>query len=188
LSAALVLALPVSAFAQAAPASVSPARIVSAASGAWTNDGRMGRAVLIDDPDNASVDLAIYTGDGTDPGQAPKLAAFAHDIAASGGMFGNTAELRQARNGALQVYSENTAVGRDKWERTMTLAFRGGRFVVAGLTMRSYDDLHPNSAASCDLNFLSGVGKKGGKTLKVASGGIPVEKWTEDMIPKSCQD
>ena len=56
-----------------------------------------------------------------------KLAAFAHDIASSGNMFGNVAELRTTKNGALQVYSENTAVGRDKWERTMTLAYRKGR-------------------------------------------------------------
>ena len=187
-AAALLLALPVSAFAQAAPANISPGKVVSATSGAWTNDGSQGRAVLIDDPDNASVDLAIYTGDSANPGQTLKLAAFAHDIASSGNMDGNTAELRQNRKGALQVYSENTAVGRDKWERTMTLAFRGGHFVVAGLTLSDYDDLNPNSGLSCDINYLSGVAKKGKKTLKVTSGGIPVEKWTEDMIPKACQD
>lgn len=187
-AAAALIATPVLAAPAGAPSAVSPARIVSAASGAWTNDGSMGRAVLIDDPDNSSVDLAIYTGNSADPGQDLKLAAFAHDIASSGNMFGNTAELRLTKAGALQVYSEDTAVGRDKWERTMTLAFRGGRFVVAGLTLSGYDDLNPNSATSCDLNFLSGVGKKGKTKIKVASGGIPVEKWTETMIPKACQD
>ena len=31
--------------------------------------------------------------------------------------------------------------------------------------------------------------KAGRKTIKIASsGGIPVEKWSEDMIPKACQD
>jgi len=169
----------------AAPPAVPPAKVVSATSGSWTPDGSVGRAVLIDDPDNSSVDLAIYSGGAGSP-TAMKLAAFAHDIASSGNMAGNTAELRQTPKGALQVYSENTAVGRDKWERTMTLAFRKGRFVVAGVTMTSYDDLKPNSGVSCDLNYLSGVGKMGRKRLRISSGGIPVEKWTEDMIPTAC--
>ena len=168
------------------PSAVPPSKVVSAASGAWTDDGSIGRAVLIDDDDNASVDLAIYTGNSVNPDQGLKLAAFAHDIASSGNMAGNTAELRQSQKGSLQIYSENMAVGRDKWERTMTLAFRGGRFVVAGLTMSAFDDLNPNSAVSCDLNYLSGVGKLGKKTLKVTAGGIPLDKWTEDMIPAAC--
>lgn len=168
-----------------APPAVPPAKVVSATSGAWTDDGTLGRAVLIDDPDNSSVDLVIYSGNVSNA-DSMKLAAFAHDIASSGNMSGNTAELRQTQKGALQVYSENTAVGRDKWERTMTLAFRNGRFVVAGVTMTSYDDLKPNSGVSCDLNYLSGLGKMGRKKLKISSGGIPVEKWTEDMIPTAC--
>jgi hypothetical protein len=185
---AAVIAAPVWAAPPAAPNAVPPSKIVSAASGAWTDDGSMGRALLIDDPDNDSVDLAIYTGNSADPSQDLKLAAFAHDIASSGNMAGNTAELRQTKKGALQVYSENTAIGRDKWERTMTLAWRGGHFVVAGLTLSDYDDLSPGSGVSCDINYLSGVAKSGRKTLKVSAGGIPVEKWTEDMIPKACQD
>jgi hypothetical protein len=183
-----LLAAPALAAPPSAPSAVPPSKIVSAASGAWTDDGSMGRALLIDDPDNASVDLAIYVGNSADPSEDLKLAAFAHDIASSGNMFGNTAELRQTKTGALQVYSENTAVGRDKWERTMTLAWRGGHFVVAGLTMSDYDDLTPGSATACDINFLSGRAKAGRKIIKMAtSGGIPVEKWSEDMIPKACQ-
>ncbi len=182
LAAAPVFAAPL----PGAPPAVPPSKIVSAASGAWTDDGSVGRAVLIDDDDNASVDLVIYSGNSTNPDQGLKLAAFAHDIASSGNMMGNTAELRQTQKGALQIYSENMAIGRDKWERTMTLAYRGGHFVVAGLTMSAFDDLKPNSGVSCDLNFLSGVGKLGKKTLKVAAGGIPVDKWSEDMIPAAC--
>ena len=185
---ALLVATPVvAAPPPGAPPVIPPSKIVSAASGAWTDDGSIGRAVLIDDDDNASVDLAIYSGNSVNPDQGLKLSAFAHDIASSGNMAGNTAELRQTQKGALQIYSENMAVGRDKWERTMTLAFRGGHFVVAGLTLTAFDDLNPNSAISCDLNYLSGIGKSGKKTLKVAAGGVPLDKWTEDLIPKACQ-
>jgi len=170
-----------------APPAVPPSKVVSATSGAWTNDGSMGRAVLIDDPENSSVDLAIYAGDVSNA-DSMKLAAFAHDIASSGNMFGNIAELRTTKSGALQVYSENTAVGRDKWERAMTLAYRNGHFVVSGLTLSAYDSLDPKAGGSCDINFLTGKAKAGRKTIKVAaSGGIPVDKWSEDMIPKACQ-
>ncbi len=186
-AAALVAAPVLAAPLPGAPPVIPPSKIVSAASGAWTDDGSVGRAVLIDDDDNASVDLVIYSGNSVNPDQGLKLTAFAHDIASSGNMMGNTAELRQTQKGALQIYSENMAIGRDKWERTMTLAYRGGHFVVAGLTMSAFDDLKPNSGVSCDLNFLSGVGKLGKKTLKIAAGGVPVEKWTEDMIPVACQ-
>jgi len=184
---AALLAAPALAAPPAAPNAIPPNKIVSATSGAWTDDGSMGRALLIDDPDNASVDLAIYIGNSADPSQDLKLAAFAHDIASSGNMFGNTAELRQNKKGALQVYSENTAVGRDKWERTMTLAYRGGHFVVSGLTLSAYDDLSPGSGSACDINFLSGKAKAGRRMISVPAGGVPVEKWTEDMIPKACQ-
>ena len=184
---AALLAAPALAAPPAAPSAIAPSKIVSAASGAWTDDGSMGRAILIDDSDNASVDLAIYIANSADPSQDLKLAAFAHDIASSGNMFGNTAELRQSKKGALQVYSENTAVGRDKWERTMTLAYRGGHFVVSGLTLSAYDDLRPGSDSSCDINFLSGKAKAGRRMIRLPAGGIPVEKWTEDMIPKACQ-
>ncbi len=184
---AALIAAPALAAPPAAPSAIPPSKIVSAASGAWTDDGSMGRAILIDDSDNDSVDLAIYIGNSADPSQALKLAAFAHDIASSGNMAGNTAELRQNKTGALQVYSENTAIGRDKWERTMTLAWRGGHFVVSGLTMSAYDDLSPGSGGSCDINFLSGKAKAGRRMIHLPAGGIPVEKWTEDMIPKACQ-
>jgi len=184
---ALLIAAPVLAAPPVPPPAVPPSKVVSATSGAWTNDGSMGRAVLIDDPDNASVDLAIYSGDVANS-DSMKLAAFAHDIASSGNMFGNVAELRTTKSGALQVYSENTAVGRDKWERTMTLAFRNGHFVVSGLTLSAYDALDPKGGGSCDINFLTGKAKAGRKTIKVAAtGGVPLEKWTEDMIPKACQ-
>ncbi len=182
--AALLAAPVVAAPLPGAPPVVPPSKVVSAASGDFTSDGSLGRAVLIEDADNASVDLAIYTGDAGNP---MKLAAFAHDIASSGAMFGNMAELRTTKTGALQVHSENMAVGRDKWERTMTLAFRNGHFVVSGLTLSAFDTLDPKAGGSCDINFLSGKAKAGRKAIKVAMGAIPVEKWTEDMIPKACQ-
>jgi len=195
-SAGLVLAFPVVAAAPkpaapaatpAAPATVAPDKVLSAVSGAWTDSGGMDRAVLINDEDNTSADLIIYVANGPDPSQGVKVASFAHDIAFAGAMFGNMPELRTAKTGALQIYSENMAVGRDKWERTMTLSYRKGQFVISGLTLSAFDTLDPKAGGSCDINFLTGAGKAGKTKIKLAAGGIPVDKWTEDMIPAACQ-
>lgn len=169
----------------APPAPVALEKVLSAVVGDWNDDGSMDRAVLIDDPDNSSADLAIYTSDGE---QKLKAAGFAHDIAFAGAMFGSMPQLRidDKHKGALQVYSENTAVGRDKWERTMTLAYRNGQFVVAGLTLTAWDTLNPKGGGTCDINYLSGKAKAGKKMIKVASGGIPLSQWTEDKVPSAC--
>ncbi|MGZ3305984.1 MAG: hypothetical protein ACXU8U_09000, partial [Asticcacaulis sp.] len=152
---ALAVTTPVSA---GTPVSIPPEKVLSAITGDWNDDGSLDRAVLIDDEDNSSADLAIYTSDGD---QKLKLGAFAHDIAFSGAIFGSMPQLRidEKHKGALQVYSENTGVGRDKWERTMTLAFRKGQFVVAGLTLNAWDTLNPKGGGTCDINYLSGTAK-----------------------------
>ncbi len=173
----------------AAPSQIDAAKVIAATTGSFSNDGTMTRAVLIEDKDNDAADLAIYAANvGDDYVQV----AFAHDIAFSGAMFGTQPELRTTKTGALQVYSENTGVGRDKWERTLTLAFRDGHYVVAGLTLSAWDGLDPKGGGTCDVNYLTGKGTanptRGGHTaVKVAAGGIPVEKWSEDSVPADCQ-
>lgn len=167
------------------PATVAPQKIIAAVTGSFANDGTMNRAVLIADPDNDSADLVIYAADDS---QAFKPAGFAHDIAYVGAMFGTMPELRITKSGALSVYSENTGVGRDKWEQTLTLAYRNGQYVVAGFTLNAWDGLDPNGGVSCDINYLSGKGVKNTKTkLAVISGGIPLGQWSDDKIPKACQ-
>ncbi len=171
----------------AAPASVSPGAVVSAVTGAWDGSGGANRAVLIDDPANLAVDLAIYVDAIGDTDHKVTLAAFAHDIAPSGTLFGTIPELRQTRDGALILHSESTAGGGSQWTRDMQLAWRNGHFVVAGVRLKAWDPRDPAEGGSCDLNYLNGkgsVGKSG--AVKVAAGGIPVEAWTEARIPNDC--
>ncbi len=169
----------------APPANVAPEKIISAASGSFANDGTMNRAILINDADNDAADLVIYAGD---IGGSFKVVAFAHDIAYAGAMFGTQPELRVTKDGGLSVYSENTGVGRSKWEQTLTLAYRNGQYVVSGFTQSSWDGLDPNAGGSCDINFLTGKGVKNTKTkLTLTPGGIPVGQWSDDKIPKACQ-
>ncbi len=167
--------------AAAAPESIAPQTVISALTGDWNGDGSQDRAVLIDNGDDA--DLAIYLSEGG----AMKLAGFAPALAFNGRMFGNTPELLLSKTGALQVHSGNSAIGRDHWDRTLTLSYRSGQFVVSGITASNYDTLNPKAASACDINLLTGKGKAGKKAVTVKAGGVALTQWSEDKIPAACQ-
>jgi hypothetical protein len=174
--------IPVAAYA-APPESIAPHKVISAVEGDFNGDGSLDRAVLMDNG-QSDADLVIYLNDGNG---AFKAAGHAPAIAFNGGLAGNSPELRLGKTGALQVHAENMAIGRDHWERTLTVSFRGGQFVVSGITASSYDTLNPKAAGSCDVNLLTGKGTAGRKKIAVRAGGIALGQWTEDKIPAACQ-
>lgn len=146
------------------------------------------RAVLVENGD-AGADLYIYLGlePVRDPSKAMKPALFKKGIAWSGGMWGTRPSLETNAKGSLQIKSENTAIGRDRWTETLTVIYRNKEFIVAGLTREAYDLLEPNTAHSCDLNFLTGKGKRDGKPVEVKTPLKKLADWSEDKAqPKEC--
>jgi len=143
----------------------------------------MDHAVLVAGGD-ADAALFVYLSAGS--GEL-KLAAFAPGVAFAGQMFGTMQELQFSKSGALQVHSQNSAVGRYRWELTMTLAYRDKAVIVAGTTASSYDTLDTKSGGSCDLNLLTGKGKARKAAVTVKEGGMPVADWTDDKVPPACQ-
>ena len=166
-----------------APATIVPEKVISAVTGDWNHDGSMDRAVLVEGDDSDAA-LFVYVADGNGN---MILAGYARSIAFAGRMFGNVPDLRLSKSGALQVHSENIAIGRNHWERTLTLAYRNDAMVVGGLTTSGYDTMDPKSAASCDINLLTGKGKSWKDVIKVKAGGVPVADWTDDNVPVDCQ-
>lgn len=164
------------------PASVAPDKVLSAAVADWNDDGTMDRAVLIGGDSDA--DLLIYLSDGDN---GLKAAAYAPGLVFSGAMAGTFADLQLSPQGGLQVHSENGAVGRDRWDQILTLAWRDGQFVVAGVTYGAVDTLDPTAGGNCDINLLTGKGTANGKTVKLAPVIISVTKWTDDSLPAPCQ-
>ncbi len=161
----------------------APPRVISAVEGDFNGDGSRDRAVLTDNG-NANADLAIFLNDGK---HGYKAAGTAKAIAFNGGLSGNTPELRVTPTGSVQVYAENAAVGRAHWERTLTISYRGGRFVVSGLTASSSDALDPDAGSACDINLLTGKGMANDKKVTVKAGGIALGQWTEHKIPAPCR-
>lgn len=90
----------------------------------------------------------------------------------NGGAFGMATELRINAAGSLQVVSFNDAIGRSRWEETITLAFRNNTLTLAGYTYFQRDTLDL-SYSTCDVNVLTRKGvfesHQGRATFDVAS-------------------
>lgn len=181
----LALLLPVSGM--AADQKIDLARVVSAATGDWNSDGMMDRAFLVaGDNDEMDVALHIYLGELSSP--LPKLEIIKPDLVWSGAMWGTTPSLTLGKSGSLEVHSQNEAIGRHRWNQTLTLAYRQGAFVVAGYTYNSYDTLDLNAGLSCDVNLLTGGGIKDKKSFKIPAKMTPLADWSADQIPAQCRE
>jgi len=148
------------------------------------NDDRRVEQFSLIDNGNGQVDLQIEnTGSGV---------IYSEGIAWLGG-FGQQPELTLADNGSVLLTSMNEAVGRNRWHLTLTIAYRDGGYIVAGITYDSYDTLDLEAFASCDLNLLTGRGfasyGQGGEPIPVASplSATPVTQWRDDtQVPDIC--
>lgn len=90
------------------------------------------------------------------------------------GMAGVGSELAVAKNGSLQIHQYNESVGRDRWSRTLTVAYRDGQYVIAGFTFSAYDTLKADSSESCDYNLLTGKGIRNGRKVKISTSALPL--------------
>ncbi|MGJ0509770.1 MAG: hypothetical protein ACR652_22140 [Methylocystis sp.] len=180
---ALVTAMLVAA--AAAQAEPDYSRILDAETFSFEN-GETDRAVLVANGDSSS-DLYIYLDlQSASDGKAPKPALVKKDAAWDGGIWGSRPSLETSAKGSLLIKSENSGAGRDRWSQTLTVVYRNRQFIVAGLTREAYDTLAPESGHSCDLNFLSGKGKKDGKAIDVKTPAMKLADWSDGDLPKEC--
>lgn len=107
---------------------------------------------------------------------------------------GQQAELSLTDHGSLQVISQNYSIGRNRWQQTLTLAYRNDIFVLAGFTYNWYDSLNLEDSGNCDVNLLTGKGvletgnevvSKTRFTTNAYHG--PIEHWDKEW-PKECND
>lgn len=170
----------------AAHAEADYSRVISAVTFSFEG-GDIDRAVLVENGDSGA-DLYIYRN--LDPARdlatPAKPALVKKDAAWSGAMWGTRPSLETNDKGSLLIKSENSGVGRDRWSQTVTVVYRNKEFIVAGFTRDSYDTLDPNASHSCDLNFLSGKGKRDGKTVEAKGGAKKLADWSDGELPKEC--
>ncbi|CAN7401119.1 hypothetical protein LJR030_004146 [Rhizobium sp. LjRoot30] len=187
---ALLAALAVATCASVAFAAepIAPERIIDAVTGDWNKDDQSDLALLVAPPEGEDmIGIYIYVRDKDHP--LLKLVAEAPGKiwgnSSLEGMFGQDPSLTALPNGSLAVHSQNSGIGRNRWEQQMTLAYRNGDFVVAGYTYNDYDTLDPDAGTNCDYNVLTGKAKVNDKELRVEPKFITIQNWddTKDRGP-----
>jgi hypothetical protein len=167
-----------------------PARIVDVAVGDWNGDGKPDLALLAEAPDDAADDqlgVYIYLRDDHD---LLRLATSAPGkiwgTTVAEGIYGQEPSIKAAGKSSIAIHSQNSAIGRDRWEQTLTLAYRNNQFVVAGYTYSHYDTLNPDGGGSCDYNALTGKLQRDGKDAKAEARTITIADWKDETGQSIC--
>ncbi|MFD1326992.1 hypothetical protein [Mycoplana ramosa] len=162
-------------------------RIVAAATGDWDRDGNTDLALIARPAEGSDEDNAvfIYLANPGESRLALKVSA-PNKISGNLTMFGQEPTVAALANGSIKLTSQNSSIGRDRWSQSLTLAYRGGRFIVAGYTYSSYDTLDNDNTRACDLNVLTGKGTANGKPITTAGAQIAYEDWSDEIGRKAC--
>jgi hypothetical protein len=186
LATALAISLATGLFALPAAAQPWPAgTLIAALSGDWNGDGEAELAVLLQGGDGA--DLVLHAPQ--EMRLVPVLTV--PDVAFVGPMFGQTPSLAARSDTSFVIASEQTGIGRSPWNQQVTVAWRGGDWVVAGFTHTFYDRIDPDRNGRCDLNLLSGGWERevGGQRQSGTDGprAFPLAGLAQDWMPDVCR-
>ncbi|MCV3205058.1 hypothetical protein OHD62_09195 [Mesorhizobium sp. YC-39] len=158
------------------------------------NDGRMDRALIIEDRDNGQADLAIYlaAGDGKiDPSRQP---SFVRKALTDNRIL----DLESTGMGSLAITSCFGCGANKSWEETLTIVRRHGEFLVGGYSrnwdwnVQKSDGTVETTLGSCDINFLTGKGVASqdlddSKPVEGKFTPIALADWSYETRPKPCE-
>lgn len=148
----VLVALPTLALPTLAVAESAPGRLLAALSADWNADGILDAATLVQAADGMA-DLVVYLGTGV-TGLEPVVAVAS--VVFAGPMAGQLPTLSARTDTSFAINSEQTGIGRTPWFQSITVALRGGEFLVAGYSYSFYDRLDLAHFGSCDVNLLTG--------------------------------
>ena len=142
---------------------ISPDRIFSVTTGDWNKDGAQDAVIMIETPEQ-EFDVLFYL---TDEDRRLKLHDHVKEMVwGASTMFGQEPSVSTRENGSILIGSQNSAIGRNRWEEKLTVVYRENRFIVAGFSYSHYDTLDPEANGECDLNLLTGKGTLNGQTIR----------------------
>lgn len=96
----------------------------------------------------------------------PKIVIENENLSLSiGGMAKTESELGISADGSLLITNQNDAVGKNRWQKTVTIIFHDGEYVVSHYKSHSFDALEPDSESSCEYNLLTGKGVSNGQAI-----------------------
>jgi len=133
-----------------------------------------------------TAELLIYLS-GSESG-IMKPALHITDPVWSGGMWGSIPGLELDRDNNPVIHSQNDAVGRNRWQKAVTVNYVDERFLVSGHSFSERDTLDPDFSFSCEYNLLSGAGKRKGKPFKASKTIQLLSDWSSEHLPAACHD
>jgi hypothetical protein len=151
-------------------------------------DGKMDRAVMV------GADLYIYLGAGDEKPDSSRTPSFLKKDLATAMVLGVESKGKvigkAAGKPALIVKYGCGGCSNDS-STALTIVYRGGQFVVAGVT---YDWDTRNGIGSCEVNFLTGKGvrtdglneEKKTRSFKGRFTPVKLADWSDDKSPKGC--
>jgi hypothetical protein len=149
-------------------------------------DGRVDRIALAQNEQSGDfADLYIYLKRGTVPLDLTLKPSFQRAQVIRGHVY-----QLSGHNASLIVEGRCGGCTND-YDFKLTIAYRSGRPVVAGLT--NDWDREDGSVGGCDVNFLTGRGFLTKTTaspsipIKVTVKPVPLSDWSEKKIPKPCR-
>lgn len=151
------------------------------------DDGWMDRVILYDLEEEAGVSFYLRETDNNTLLHTATLA----DTVWSGEMAGTMPSLDQNSAGSVLVKAENSAIGRNRWEQIITIAYRDNALRVAGFTYTWYDTLDLAEYGQCDVNYLSGKATfqkadNPKKSYDLIGHALPIDAWYADGISQIC--
>ena len=169
--------------------------VVAAVTGDFNKDGALDLALLVRGSEDMDLRFFLQDKDGMYLKSAGVAIGKVWGKAEPDGIVGQEPELKALPNGSIQIVTKNEAIGRDRWNQTLTLAYRNTDFIVAGFTYSYYDTLDTENYGDCDLNVLTGKGTahkpdgKGGHVkLQISAKPefAPLKDWPDDGGMKVC--
>lgn len=136
-----------------------------------TGDGKA-ELIILSHGETASADLSIISINGNQR----TIIAEKKDVAYVDELEPEAVSLDVTSKGAILVNSSQSSTGRDRWNHTLTIVMRNGKFLVAGVDLFSFDSITMKSS-NCSANLLTGKIINGRRTSKFPAGGIELSKF-----------
>lgn len=121
--------------------------IISAVGPSWHTAGSY-KAVLVREDEAAA--LYIFRG----PYDQTPLVYVPH-AAITGDYWATVPWLEFDEGGTLLLHSENRGHGRNKWETTLSIVEKNGRFIVSAFNLSAYDSLDPDNYTDCTIDLIA---------------------------------
>ena len=166
----------------------SASEVFSVTTTDWNNDDIADPVMILNTKDGEQFDVLFFLSD-----EYGRLALKHHVpdmVWGSSVMFGQEPWVTTTQNGSVIVGSQNSAIGRNRWEQKLTIAYRNNELIVAGFTYTHYDTLDPNAYGGCDFNLLTGNGFKNEQPIKIQAQTTPVASFFQqaDSLVNLCHE